>query len=237
MFSSQNLYISNQHAPWGNSFYVLHRICIHTATGQCGAADYPLPPVNQRGSNSQSDQLNTGPVTWNNAAEVVQICAEVNPLTGCSLQSLPHTVSSQHYSQSPVCWRFRWEVVLSQHPSRRQKSSQRTAKLKDILKSQSRFLMSFSSFRMRLDSGSGEVTWERLVDMDMGAPEALPMTADTGILARYISISMLCSARRKPCECKEKVKVEVSAQDQNYPWKMTFSYYHQENIKLQVILV
>ena len=157
--------------------------------------------------------------------------------TGCSLQSLPHTVSSQHYSQSPVCWRFRWEAVLSQHPSRRQKSSQRTAKLKDILKSQSRFLMSFSSFRMRLDSGSGEVTWERLVDMDMGAPEALPMTADTGILARYISISMLCSARRKPCECKEKVKVEVSAQDQNYPWKMTFSYYHQENIKLQVILV
>lgn len=73
--------------------------------------------------------------------------------------------------------------------------------------------------------------------MDMGAPEVLPMTADTGILARYISISMLCSARRKPCECKEKVKVEVSGQDQNYPAKMTLCYYHQENIKLQVILV
>ena len=74
------------------------------------------------------------------------------------------------------------------------------AKLNNLLKSQSRFLMSFSSFRIRLDSGSGEVAWERLGDMDIGAPEVLPMTADTGIRARYISISMLCSARRKPCE-------------------------------------
>jgi len=213
-------------------------MCTHTATGQCGATDYPLPPVNQRGSNSQSDQLNTGPVTWNDAAEVVtcpaNLCQSLPKMAAVSRESSTHYFQPALLSKS-VCWRFRWEAVFSQHPSRRQKSLQRTAKLKDILKSQSRFLMSFSNFRMRLDSGSGEVTWERLVDMDMGAPEVLPMTADTGILARYISISMLCSARRKPCECKEKVKVEGSGQDQN--WKITFCYYHQENIKLQVILV
>ena len=63
--------------------------------------------------------------------------------------------------------------------------------------------MSFSSLRIRLDSGSGEAACERLADRDSGAPEVLPMTAETGILARYISISVLCSARRKPCTSRE----------------------------------
>jgi hypothetical protein len=57
---------------------------------------------------------------------------------------------------------------------------------------------------MRLDSGSGEATAAKLADKGSDGPVVGPMTAETGTLARYISINVLCSARLKPCQQKKK---------------------------------
>lgn len=77
---------------------------------------------------------------------------------------------------------------------------------------------------MRLDSGSGEVTWFKADVAEEVVPPVLPpITAETGIRARNISTNALCSALRRPWlnKIRDSVLSAVPKQQIHFPFHTT----------------
>lgn len=75
--------------------------------------------------------------------------------------------------------------------------------------------MSFSSFLMRLDSGSGAEVWCVVVVDDVRPPElVLARMEDTGTRALYISTRELWSPRLTPCSSDTAIRYRWEGQGQ-----------------------